>query len=241
MDGYLPDQFNLMTPQQEWAPNPREWQQPTPPSDGEFQRSQKRARNEFDFGFDPNAGLQQPQHPQLPYQHPHLQSQPHQHHNHHQHQAQPHQQHLHLTQPDQHQHHHHHPQQPFAAFPPLPSLFPQTYQSNPIQPELPYTPITPHSHTVQPQLLPQPKNTSQSRKHARATSNSHSQIEDRSPSESISSPPSAAIVAAAAAAAASSRPLVPPPGEVECCVLCGTTESPEWRRNESGIKDLCNA
>lgn len=40
---------------------------------------------------------------------------------------------------------------------------------------------------------------------------------------------------------ASSRPLIPPPSGVEACVICGTTESPEWRRNESGIKDLCNA
>ncbi|GFZ50895.1 hypothetical protein JCM24511_08653 [Saitozyma sp. JCM 24511] len=40
---------------------------------------------------------------------------------------------------------------------------------------------------------------------------------------------------------ASSRPLVRPPGNVECCRMCGTRESPEWRRNESGIKDLCNA
>ncbi|KAK6910787.1 hypothetical protein I203_104820 [Kwoniella mangroviensis CBS 8507] len=39
----------------------------------------------------------------------------------------------------------------------------------------------------------------------------------------------------------SSRPLVRPPGNVECCVMCGIRESPEWRRNESGIKDLCNA
>ncbi|WRT68518.1 uncharacterized protein IL334_005494 [Kwoniella shivajii] len=40
---------------------------------------------------------------------------------------------------------------------------------------------------------------------------------------------------------ASSRPLVRPPGNVECCIMCGIRESPEWRRNESGIKDLCNA
>ncbi|KAK8854676.1 hypothetical protein IAR55_003415 [Kwoniella newhampshirensis] len=39
----------------------------------------------------------------------------------------------------------------------------------------------------------------------------------------------------------SSRPLVKPPAGVECCVMCGTTKSPEWRKNESGIKDLCNA
>ncbi|WWC71461.1 uncharacterized protein I206_105418 [Kwoniella pini CBS 10737] len=41
--------------------------------------------------------------------------------------------------------------------------------------------------------------------------------------------------------ASSSRPLVRPPGNVDCCVMCGIRESPEWRRNESGIKDLCNA
>ena len=40
---------------------------------------------------------------------------------------------------------------------------------------------------------------------------------------------------------AGSRPMVAPPGDVECCRICGTRESPEWRRNESGIKDLCNA
>ncbi|WWD19178.1 hypothetical protein CI109_103636 [Kwoniella shandongensis] len=39
----------------------------------------------------------------------------------------------------------------------------------------------------------------------------------------------------------SSRPLVRPPGNVECCVMCGIKRSPEWRRNENGIKDLCNA
>lgn len=39
----------------------------------------------------------------------------------------------------------------------------------------------------------------------------------------------------------SSRPLVKPPGGVTCCRACGTTESPEWRKSESGIKDLCNA
>lgn len=37
------------------------------------------------------------------------------------------------------------------------------------------------------------------------------------------------------------RPLVHPPGDVECCRICGTRESPEWRRSEGGIKDLCNA
>ena len=41
--------------------------------------------------------------------------------------------------------------------------------------------------------------------------------------------------------AGSSRPLVRPPGDVECCRICKTSESPEWRRSESGIKDLCNA
>lgn len=40
---------------------------------------------------------------------------------------------------------------------------------------------------------------------------------------------------------ASTRPLIRPPDGIECCVMCGTRESPEWRRNESGIKDLCNA
>ena len=42
-------------------------------------------------------------------------------------------------------------------------------------------------------------------------------------------------------APASSRPMVKPPGEIERCGMCGTKESPEWRRNENGIKDLCNA
>lgn len=41
--------------------------------------------------------------------------------------------------------------------------------------------------------------------------------------------------------APTSRPLIRPPDGVECCVMCGTRESPEWRRNETGIKDLCNA
>lgn len=39
----------------------------------------------------------------------------------------------------------------------------------------------------------------------------------------------------------SSRPLVKPPGDVEACVMCGTRESPEWRKNTNGVKDLCNA
>jgi len=38
-----------------------------------------------------------------------------------------------------------------------------------------------------------------------------------------------------------SRPLVRPPGDVECCRMCGLHESPEWRRSETGVKDLCNA
>ncbi|CAD6577881.1 MAG: hypothetical protein TREMPRED_002057, partial [Tremellales sp. Tagirdzhanova-0007] len=38
-----------------------------------------------------------------------------------------------------------------------------------------------------------------------------------------------------------SRPLIRPPGEVDCCRLCGLRESPEWRRSETGVKDLCNA
>lgn len=41
--------------------------------------------------------------------------------------------------------------------------------------------------------------------------------------------------------APTTRPLIRPPGDVERCVACGTRESPEWRRSESGIKDLCNA
>ncbi len=40
---------------------------------------------------------------------------------------------------------------------------------------------------------------------------------------------------------AGSRPLVRPPGDVDCCRMCGLRESPEWRRSETGIKDLCNA
>ncbi|ODO11145.1 hypothetical protein I350_01748 [Cryptococcus amylolentus CBS 6273] len=40
---------------------------------------------------------------------------------------------------------------------------------------------------------------------------------------------------------ASSRPLVRPPGDIECCVMCGTKESPEWRKGQTGKKDLCNA
>lgn len=39
----------------------------------------------------------------------------------------------------------------------------------------------------------------------------------------------------------STRPLVRPPGDVEKCRGCGTRESPEWRKGENGIKDLCNA
>ncbi|WVN86251.1 uncharacterized protein L203_101412 [Cryptococcus depauperatus CBS 7841] len=39
----------------------------------------------------------------------------------------------------------------------------------------------------------------------------------------------------------STRPLVKPPGDIERCIMCGTTQSPEWRKSESGVKDLCNA
>ncbi|TXT10206.1 uncharacterized protein COLE_04140 [Cutaneotrichosporon oleaginosum] len=39
----------------------------------------------------------------------------------------------------------------------------------------------------------------------------------------------------------STRPLVRPPGDVEKCRGCGTRESPEWRKGENGVKDLCNA
>jgi hypothetical protein len=39
----------------------------------------------------------------------------------------------------------------------------------------------------------------------------------------------------------STRPLVRPPGDVDKCRGCGTRESPEWRKGENGIKDLCNA
>lgn len=42
-------------------------------------------------------------------------------------------------------------------------------------------------------------------------------------------------------AGGSGRPMVKPPGEIEQCGMCGTKESPEWRRSESGVKDLCNA
>jgi hypothetical protein len=37
------------------------------------------------------------------------------------------------------------------------------------------------------------------------------------------------------------RPVIPPPIGVEKCRICGILESPEWRRSETGIKDLCNA
>lgn len=40
---------------------------------------------------------------------------------------------------------------------------------------------------------------------------------------------------------AGTRPLVRPPGDIERCRLCGLNESPEWRRSETGAKDLCNA
>jgi hypothetical protein len=39
----------------------------------------------------------------------------------------------------------------------------------------------------------------------------------------------------------STRPLVRPPGDVDKCRGCGTRESPEWRKGENGVKDLCNA
>ncbi|KAG7528115.1 hypothetical protein FFLO_06407 [Filobasidium floriforme] len=37
------------------------------------------------------------------------------------------------------------------------------------------------------------------------------------------------------------RPAVPPPDGIECCIQCATKESPEWRKSENGIKNLCNA
>ena len=44
-----------------------------------------------------------------------------------------------------------------------------------------------------------------------------------------------------AVAPGGTRPLIRPPGNVDCCRICGGRESPEWRRSETGVKDLCNA
>jgi len=34
---------------------------------------------------------------------------------------------------------------------------------------------------------------------------------------------------------------IPPPKGVEKCVTCGKQESPEWRKSERGVKEMCNA
>ena len=39
----------------------------------------------------------------------------------------------------------------------------------------------------------------------------------------------------------SARQFVPPPQGVDRCVDCGRTESPEWRKSERGLKEMCNA
>ncbi|WVR09500.1 hypothetical protein IAU60_006568 [Kwoniella sp. DSM 27419] len=78
--------------------------------------------------------------------------------------------------------------------------------------------------------------------HPHGHSNGYSQSHPQPfPSHSSNGHTNGHTSASAHANAASSRPLVRPPGNVECCVMCGIRESPEWRRNESGIKDLCNA
>lgn len=61
------------------------------------------------------------------------------------------------------------------------------------------------------------------------------------PRDDLTSPTGPAAVPSSSEKTSSSRPLVKPPGGVSCCRACGTTESPEWRKSESGIKDLCNA
>lgn len=42
-------------------------------------------------------------------------------------------------------------------------------------------------------------------------------------------------------AANGTRLAVPPPQGVEHCVDCGRTQSPEWRKSERGVKEMCNA
>jgi hypothetical protein len=42
-------------------------------------------------------------------------------------------------------------------------------------------------------------------------------------------------------AGSSSRPMLQPPPGVDCCIWCHTRSSPEWRRSDSGIKNMCNA
>lgn len=62
------------------------------------------------------------------------------------------------------------------------------------------------------------------------------------PSPSATYPPdSYGETSKSPSAGAGSRPFVRPPGDVACCRMCGLRESPEWRRSETGIKDLCNA
>jgi hypothetical protein len=39
----------------------------------------------------------------------------------------------------------------------------------------------------------------------------------------------------------SSRPMLQPPPGVDGCIWCHTRASPEWRRSDSGIKNMCNA
>ncbi|KAF8311977.1 hypothetical protein DL93DRAFT_2082639 [Clavulina sp. PMI_390] len=43
------------------------------------------------------------------------------------------------------------------------------------------------------------------------------------------------------AALSSARLMGTPPAGVTQCAYCGTTSSPEWRKGETGIKNLCNA
>jgi len=39
----------------------------------------------------------------------------------------------------------------------------------------------------------------------------------------------------------STRPMLQPPPGVDGCIWCHTRASPEWRRSDSGIKNMCNA
>lgn len=45
----------------------------------------------------------------------------------------------------------------------------------------------------------------------------------------------------AEAGPSSSRPMLQPPPGVDGCIWCHTRSSPEWRRSDSGVKNMCNA
>ena len=109
-----------------------------------------------------------------------------------------------------------HHSQSVQVSPPMqpPPLEYSTPQEHHVDRSAPY-PVTPYTETYSPQFDP-------------AYSQSPSNVSGPQDTPSSASKPPV-------------RPLIKPPGSVTSCRICGSQESPEWRRSDSGLKDLCNA